>query len=297
MPDNSQAIPDSEDSSPHDGITPTLTTATTCSRAIVSLPNFAASGARRADRGALGMRCSSARTRTLITRSTSMRFGQLLRPAIEVWEDFASTCWSLVSQVGRTRSINWKHDTPSCAGSSRHSRPRLTSPYRKLCEAGRGHDWLFEQRGLVMSIAISLEEGASEVTTRDGRLLRGYVASAFVALRKIVDTHRRLWLEGHIDRMLDVMWRTDVGTAAGAYWTRFRGKGASPTIKQALPDVLGAAERWFNADYGALARLTGLSGPIAQSPTATRRQRPGNLPGLRCEVAAVLRASSARECA
>jgi hypothetical protein len=171
---------------------------------------------------------------------------------------------------------------------------RLNAPvdvavYRELCDAGRGHDWLFERQGLIMTLAISLEDGVPTVSTADDHPLAPEAAATFLTLRGILDGHRRRWLDVHLDPMLDSMWRADLTNAARAYWKRFRGKGSPPTVKQALPDVLDEAQRWLNGDFGALARLTGLQGPITQSPTVTSRHLPSDLSGVRRDVATILR--------
>jgi hypothetical protein len=222
-----------------------------------------------------------------------IRFRNLLQPAIDVWDDLATNCWSLCF-------ANWGY--PLDQMEERHAKlrrelDRLNAPvdvamYRELCEAGRGHDWLFAPRGVTVTFAISLEEGVPTVSTGDDRPSASETAATFLALRQVLDAHRRRWLDVHLDLMLDAIWRADLGNAARCYWKRFRGKGSPPTVKQALPDVLDAAQRWLNADFGALGRLTALQGPITQSPTATSRQLPSDLTSIRRDVATVLRTAT-----
>jgi hypothetical protein len=170
--------------------------------------------------------------------------------------------------------------------------PIDTALYRDLSEAGRSYGWLSERHAMVISLTVSLENGVPRVSEADDRPSATEAAAAFRALRPVIDFHRRRWLEDRLDPMLDAMWRADLKGAASSYWKRLRGKGSAPTVKQGLPDVLSAAERWFNADFGALSRLTGIEGPITQSPTATSRRLPEDLPGVRRDVAAILQQSA-----
>lgn len=232
---------------------------------------------------------------TLITEPHPfVRFADLLQPAIEVWDDLAGNCWSLCfeSWGGYSLSGMQARHTKLHRELERLNAPIDAAVYRELCEAGRGHPWLFEDLGMVVRFTISLEGGAPSVSTGDDRPSANEAGATFLALRHVIDAHRRRWLEDRLEAMLDAMWRADLGNASASYWKRFRGKGSPPTVKQALPDVLSAAERWFNADYGALARLTGAQGPITQSPTATGRRLPSDLPRVRREVATILRRSA-----
>jgi len=233
---------------------------------------------------------------TLVTEPHPfVRFGDLLRPAIELWDDLASNCWllcfadwggySLTAMQGRHTKL-------------RRELERLDAPidvavYRDLAEAGRGHDWLFEPQVMNVSFTISLGEGGvPTVSEADDRPSAAEAAATFLALRPVIDAHRHKWLEDRLDPLLDAMWRADLTQAADSYWKRLRGKGGAPTIKQALPDVLDAAQRWLNADFGALARLVGLEGPITQSPNLTTRQLPTDLRRVRREVATILRSAA-----
>ncbi len=220
-----------------------------------------------------------------------VRFGRLLRPAIEAWDDLASTCWSLCFAGYSRYSLDQLEEQHARV---RRELEKVGAPidlalYRQLREAGRGHDWLFEPRGFNVSVVISLsEQGDVTVGEGDDRPAPAEARPLFLTLRSIIDAHRRRWLDDHLDHMLDAVWRDDIGRAGRAYWSRLRGKGSALTVKQALPDVLEAAERWFNADYGALARTIGLPGPIGESPLPTDRRLPLDLPQLHHEVAAIL---------
>ena len=229
---------------------------------------------------------------TLVTEPHPLiRFGQLLRPAIDVWDGLAMACWSLCFGPYARYPLDQLQEVQEHV---RRELEKLGAPvdvtvYEQLCHAGSGYDWLFEPRGPVLNIVVSLS-GTGEVTATShaDEPAPTEAEPAFITLRAIVDDHRHRWLDGHLDRLLDAMWRADVDTAASAYWRRFRGRGAAPTIKQALPDVLETAKRWFGGDYGALARLVGLQGPVCQSPLPTNRRLPGDLPGLHREIARIL---------
>ena len=232
---------------------------------------------------------------TLITEPHPfVRFGELLQPGIELWDDLATNCWllcfadwggySLTEMQGRHTKLRRELE--------RLDAPIDTALYRELNEAGRSYGWLSERQAMVISLTISLENDVPKVSEADDRPSAGEAAAAFRALRPVIDFHRRRWLEDRLDPMLDAMWRADLNGTANSYWKRFRGKGSPPTVKQALPDVLPAAERWLNADFGALARLTGIEGSITQSPTATSRRLPEDLPRVRRDVAAILRQSA-----
>jgi hypothetical protein len=49
------------------------------------------------------------------------------------------------------------------------------------------------------------------------------------------------------------------------------------------------AERWFGGDFGAVARTTGLEGPISESPVPTNRRLPDDLSSLHKQVSETLR--------
>jgi hypothetical protein len=219
-------------------------------------------------------------------------FRQILSPAAELWDEVFATCWNL-SFERRTRhtldELETSHDR------YRRELDRLEAPvddslYRSLLAVGTGHDWLFERfvPGATFSVSVS-ETGEAEFELERREIDREAHAPVFEALRDVVSLELRRWLDLHIGRFLEHKWRLDLTTAADAYSTRYRGRGKAPTLKQALPDVLPAAELWFAADYGALTRFLGLDGPITESPRPSGRTLPRDLPDIRREVAAQLR--------
>jgi hypothetical protein len=230
---------------------------------------------------------------TLITQPHPfIGFGTLLRPAADLWQELAMTCWWLCFGGYARHSLE---QLEAAQANERHELEKLGVPidaavYRELCDAGRGHDWLFGMQQTAMTITISLSK-KGEVVVDDGYHQRAPAEAndVFLQLRPILDRHRRRWLDQHLELWLDALWRSDLGTAATSYWTRYRGKGSAPTIKQALPDVLSVAERWFGGDFGAVARMTGLEGPTSESPMPTGRRLPDDLPLLRKQVSETLR--------
>jgi hypothetical protein len=230
---------------------------------------------------------------TLITQTRPFStFRQILSPAIELWDEVFATCWDLSFENHARRTLD---ELETSQQRHRRELERLGSPvdeslYRGLIAAGNGHDWLFERFVPTLTFSISVSEtGQPKVESQWREIDRDVRVPVFEALRDVLSGELRRWLDLHIDRFLDNKWRLDLTTAADAYWTRYRGRGKAPTLKQALPDVLPTAERWFAADYGALARYVGLDGPITESPKPSERILPRDLPDIRSEVAAQLR--------
>jgi hypothetical protein len=220
-------------------------------------------------------------------------FAQLLEPAIQVWEDLALTCWYLCFGPYSRRGLDELRDHHA---GLRETLAELAAPlpeavYDELVAVANAHPWLLEdQRGAVVTITLDLgcgeddfpDEAEDEEGPRDPD-------SAFRALRAVVDRHRARWIDASLDASLDALWRRDVRAAADAYWERFRARGGKvPTLKQALPDVVDAAARWFGGDYGALARVAALDGPVTASPVRTARLLPDDLDAIRHEVTLAL---------
>jgi hypothetical protein len=217
------------------------------------------------------------------------RFAELLHPAIDVWDELIKTCWSLCIG-GWALPLNGLETQQAKArrGLAELETPIDTAVYRDLCDAGDGHPWLFEPAGTVLT----LDLGVPTVSAESGRPPNVEASGVFATLASVISRHRCAWVDRYLDRMLATMWRRDAADAAEAYWRRHSGKGSAPTVKQALPDVLEAANRWFNGDYGALAQLTGLEGPISQPPVASNRSVPGDRSKLKSEIAQILRSSA-----
>jgi hypothetical protein len=218
---------------------------------------------------------------------------ELLEPAASFWDDLALTAWYLCFGRYSRRTLDEldEHQRDVRAELAELDAAVDESIYGELAQAGAGHRWLFEQAGPGVSISISVDEESGEVTLEDEQLGGGGQPdgpAVFVALRDVISRHRRRWLDTSLHAHLDALWRRDVGTAAEAYWKRYQGRGRAPTLRQALPDIRGAARRWFGSDYGELARFLSLDGPITTSPTRSPRGLPDDLTDLRAEVAKAL---------
>lgn len=220
-------------------------------------------------------------------------FAQLLEPAIGVWEELALTCWYLCFGPYSRRGLDELHDHHARlrGGLAELAAPLPEAVYDELVAVANAHPWLLDdQRGAVVTITVDLGFGDDDFLdeAEDAEEPRDADA-AFLALRAVVDRHRARWIKTSLDALLDALWRRDVRAAADAYWERFRARGGkAPTLKQALPDVAGAAARWFGGDHGALARVAALDGPITASPVRTARRLPDDLDAIRHEVALAL---------
>lgn len=220
--------------------------------------------------------------------------GDLVRPAAQFWDEIATTVWRLCFALYSrfTLSELEEHQAPERKELAALGAPVDASIYADLIDAGAGHRWLFEPTRFGISISITLNEAGDvdfgEVEQQD----RGHPdgPAAFIALRDVITAHRRRWLVASLAPYLDGLWRRDLAEAAASYWQRYRGRGKPPTLKQALPDVGSAARRWFASDHGALARMLGLDGPIAESPARSLRDLPSDLTDVQAEVAEALAA-------
>jgi hypothetical protein len=220
------------------------------------------------------------------------KFVQILQPAAQLWEEIFVSCWKLTFENYSRHTLD---ELEAAQERDRRALERLGAPvdpavYRDLLTIGKGHAWLFERPGVSISFSISVSDtGDVNVEHEEDEVDRRARAPVFEALREVVSRELRRWLDRHVDHFLDGKWRLDLASAADAYWARFQGRGKAPTLKQALPDVLPAAERWFGADYGSLARSLLLEGPVTESPHASDRQLPAGLDAIRRDVARHMR--------
>ncbi len=230
---------------------------------------------------------------TLITQTRPFsRFVQILQPAAQLWDELFVCCWNLSFENYSRHTLDELE-----AGQDRDRREleRLGAPvdpamYRELLAVGRGHEWLFERPGMSISFSISVSDtGKVNVEHERDEVDRKVRVPVFEALCEVITRQLRRWLDSQVDHFLHGKWLLDLTSAADAYWARYQGRGKAPTLKQALPDVLPAAERWFGADYGWLARSIGLEGPVTDSPEASDRQLPEGLDAIRHDVAEYMR--------
>jgi hypothetical protein len=219
-------------------------------------------------------------------------FVQIIQPAAQLWEELFVTCWNL--SFGNYA----RHTLDELDGAQQRDRrelERLGAPvdpaiYRDLCTVGKAHKWLFERPGMSIAFSISVSDtGKVSVEHERGELDRTGRAPVFEALCAVITRELRHWLDSHVNQFLDGKWRLDLASAAETYWARYQGRGKAPTLKQALPDILPAAERWFGADYGRLARCLALDGPVTESPQRSDRHLPAGLSAIRHDVAEQLR--------
>lgn len=231
---------------------------------------------------------------TLITQTQPLaRFVEILQPAAQLWDELLVSCWNLSFENYSRHTLDELEDAQE---RERRELERLGAPvdraiYRELDAVGQGHEWLFERPGISIAFSISVSDAGklSVEQERDDDLDRSARAPVFEALCGVIARQQRRWLDGELNHFLDGKWRLDLAGAAEAYWARYQGRGRAPTLKQALPDILPAAERWFGADYGWLARCLALDGPVTESPQPSGRQLPAGLDAIRRDVAEHLR--------
>ena len=168
------------------------------------------------------------------------------------------TCWSLRFSGYARHSLDHLQEAHTRAQRvlEKLGGPIDVTVYQQLCDAGEGHDWLFGGGEWALSISISISDtGEASVSPDDQRPPSAEAGPVFVALRSIMDEHRQRWLAECLDQMLDSMWRTDLGAAAGAYWKRFRGKGGARPSSRRCPmcgSRLGAGSAQTTARLHAL---------------------------------------------
>jgi hypothetical protein len=230
---------------------------------------------------------------TLITQTRPFsRFVQIVQPAAQLWDELFVSCWNLSFDNYSRHTLD---ELESVQERERRELDRLGAPvdpsiYRELHAVGKGHEWLFEPPGISIAFSISVSDtGKVSVEHERDDVDRSARPHVFEALCEVITRQLRRWLDGHLDHFLDGKWRLDLASAADAYWARFQGRGKAPTLKQALPDVLPAADRWFGADYGWLARCLALEGAVTESPQPSARQLPAGLGAIRHDVAENLR--------
>jgi hypothetical protein len=216
---------------------------------------------------------------------------ELLQPAAGFWDELSLTAWFSCFGMYSRRSLDQLEEFQRDVRQELEDlgAPVDASLYRELAAIAAEHPFLLEQH-VVAAVEISLnlsldEEGQPIIRSSIGAPQARSHPEAFEALRDTIGRHRRVWLELYLERHLDQLWRRDLRAAADAYWTRVRGRGRVPTVKQALPDLRSAARHWFGADHGELARLLGLEGPITASPVPSPRALPADLDVLQHEVA------------
>ncbi|TMK99476.1 MAG: hypothetical protein E6G34_02740 [Actinobacteria bacterium] len=215
---------------------------------------------------------------------------ELVQPAAGFWDELSLTAWFLCFGAYSRHTLDqleeFQHDTRDVLAEL--GAPVNPGIYGELLALAERHPFLIEPAGLAIGVSFEInldDAGAPTVSSHMVQPERRSHPQVFEALRDIITRHRRAWLAQHLDGYLDHLWRRDLGAGAEVYWKRYRGRGKAPTVKQALPDVAGPAQRWFGADHGRLSRLLALDGPITESPVPSPRALPDDLPALQHEVA------------
>jgi hypothetical protein len=221
-------------------------------------------------------------------------FAELLQPAAGFWDELSLTAWFSCLGPYARRSFD---ELEAFQRDVRQQLDDLGAPidlslYDDLDTIVAEHPFLREPEAFA-AVEISIElhlddQGHPTIRSSIDEPQRPSHPEAFEALRETITRHRRAWLEHHLDRHLDRLWRGELSSGAEAYWARLRGRGKPPTLKQALPDLRNAARHWFGSDHGELARLLGLDGPITVPPVLSPRTLPSDMAALELEVAARL---------
>lgn len=155
---------------------------------------------------------------TLITQPHPfIGLGALLRPAVDLWQELAMTCWWLCFGRYARHSLDQLEEAQADA---RHELEKLGVPidlavYRDICNAGSGHDWLFGMGTAAPTITMALSEAGEVVfDAADDQPAPAEANDVFVGLRPILDHHRRRWLDEHLEHLLDATWRSDLDRMA-----------------------------------------------------------------------------------
>ena len=237
-----------------------------------------------------GSQVLSRRPETMVCQPRPLSvLAQLVHPAAGFWDELSLTAWFLCFGPYSRRMLD---QLESFQSDTRDALAELGSPvdlgiYQALLAVGERHPFLTEPFGIGIGVRIAVDfddAGKPVVKSEMVEPERRSYPEVFETLRDIITRYRRAWLAEHLERYLDGLWRRDLRGAAEAYWKRYRGRGKAPTVKQALPDVAAAAQRWFGSDHGGLARLLGFDGPITDSPVRSGRELPEDLSAMQYEV-------------
>jgi hypothetical protein len=214
---------------------------------------------------------------------------QLVQPAAGFWDKLSLTAWFLCFGSYSRHTLDQLEEFQQ---DTRDELAELGAPvdpgiYSELLVLAQSYPFLIEPADLSVGISFEIDFGDADAPTVSSHMAKPEQRShpdVFEMLRNTITSHRRVWLAEHLDGHLDQLWRRDLAAAAEGYWRRYRGLGKAPTVKQALSDVAGPAQRWFGADHGVLARVLALDGPITESPVRSPRSLPDDLPRLEHEV-------------
>lgn len=214
-------------------------------------------------------------------------FAVLLKPAAQFWEGISLTCWFLCfgpysrTTLGGAQDY-YQHALDELTDLGCPVEPKL---FDDLIEAGEGADWLFEQASVGVSISISITEDydveigePAEGETNPG------AAEMFLKLRDVNTKHRDRWIDQYLARYLDARWRRDLGIAGNDYRELHVGRGKPPTVKQAFPKLIRAANTWFGGDLSELARTLHLEGPVTEPMPRSHLELPADMRKVRQQV-------------
>lgn len=175
-------------------------------------------------------------------------------PALEFWHGCALTAWYV------------------CEGPySRTDIPGLANYYsRQLADLESlgfpVHPQLFRDLQ-------SIQLGPEEPLRRDGGHLDvGYGISLHVStgsrrrgferLRDVITHHRQWWASQYLQRYLQMLWETEISSAARQYHMLSAQKGKAPTFKQYAKHAVVPAQHWFGGDVSLLYRAFGQPCPV-----------------------------------